>query len=203
MTVKIDEKIIGVSVAAGDNAKETNAPMTPYDRPQRLYGVTEKIKPPVMEAALYVTINDIDCPDGKRPLEIFLNSKDVTHAEWMVSVSRLLSAIFRLPVPFDFAIEELKQVVSPNGSYFIPGGGGRCGGIVSHIARVLEAHCLEIGAIKKPEMSEEARAALAEKKNQAQAADAKANICPKCSEFTYYFLDNCWSCVSCGHSKCD
>ena len=114
MTVNINSPIVNASVVKkGD---DINA-IAPFDRPYKLNGCTYKIKPPTMNAALYVTINDTVLDDGARwPLEIFLASKDVTHAQWMIAVTRLLSAILRLRVPFDFAIDELKQVIDPQGS---------------------------------------------------------------------------------------
>ena len=54
-------------------------------RPDVLGGCTYKIKWPSSEHALYVTINDFIGSDGvKKPFELFLNTKDPTHKDWMV-----------------------------------------------------------------------------------------------------------------------
>lgn len=216
MTVKIDEKIVAYEVVQpglderGSPLKKTApiaAPLVPYERPALLHGSTYKITPPTMNAALYVTINDIELPDGsRRPFEVFLASKDVTHAQWMTAVTRLLSAVLRQPLPFEFAIQELKETVDPNGAYFIPkgnaGGKGRCGGIVAHIGRVLEEHCKAAGTIKKPEHTEQQKTALAEKKAAAEAKGIRGQECPKCHEMSMYLMDGCLTCISCAESKC-
>jgi len=216
MTVKIDEKIVGYEVVK-PGIDERGAviqrpamqPMTiqPYERPAALYGSTYKITPPTMNAALYVTINDIELPDGsRRPFEIFLASKDVSHEQWMKALTRLLSAIFRQPLPFEFAIAELKEMIDPNGAYFIPkgnaGGKGKCGGIVAHIGRVLEEHCKASGIIRKPEQSEQQKAALADKKAEAEAKGIRGQECSKCHEMSMFVMDGCLTCTSCGESKC-
>lgn len=216
MTIEIKEKIVGYEVvqpgldergAPLKKPPQITATIVPYERPALLPGSTYKITPPTMNAALYVTINDIELPDGsRRPFEVFLNSKDVTHAQWMTAVTRLLSAVLRQPLPFEFAIQELKETVDPNGAYFIPkgnaGGKGRCGGIVAHIGRVLEEHCKASGIIKKTEQTEQQKAALAAKKTEAEANGVKKQECPKCHEMGLVMLDGCLVCVSCGESKC-
>ncbi len=195
--IKIDQPIVDYEIV-----KPVPLPM-PHERPAKVLGATYKIKPPTMNAALYITINHIKLEDGsQRPIEVFLNTKDITHSQWMHALTRLLSALFRSPLPFEFAIQELKEVVDPKGSYFIPGGGGQCGGLVDHIARVIEAHCIDIGAIAKPEMDEQQQAELKEKAAKAKAKGIKAQECPKCHEKTLVKLDGCLTCTSCGESKC-
>lgn len=216
MTVKIDAQIVGCEVvkpgidergAVIQSPDTQTMTMQPYERPSALYGSTYKITPPTMNAALYVTINDLVLPDGtRRPFEVFLNSKDVTHAQWMTAVTRLLSAVLRQPLPFEFAIAEMKETVDPNGAYFIPkgnpGGKGKCGGIVAHIGRVLEEHCKASGAIKKTEPQAAQKLALAEKKAEAEARGIAKQTCPKCGMQGMVMMDGCLTCVECGDSKC-
>src|SRR3972149_9544237 len=64
MTTVIKEKIVGAEVVKPAPA------ILAYDRPAKLSGTTYKIQPPTLEAALYITINDIELPPGQRgPLE--------------------------------------------------------------------------------------------------------------------------------------
>lgn len=204
--ISINQKIVGWSVPkpTPETATVPQAPLLAViDRPAKLHGTTYKIRPPMMSAALYITINDAALPDGsRRPLEIFLNTKDTTHFQWMVAVTRLLSSIFRYPLPFEFAIDELKQVHDPHGSYFIPGSGGICGGIVAHIAKVLETHCIENGMITAPQLDVAVVQMIEEKKAEAKAIGAKGQRCAKCGEDTVYVLDGCTTCVTCADSKC-
>src|SRR3569833_3379475 len=66
-------------------------------RPDVLIGSTYKIKTPVSDHAMYVTINDIVLNEGteyeqRRPFEIFINSKNLDHFQWIVALTRIVSA---------------------------------------------------------------------------------------------------------------
>lgn len=69
-------------------------------RPEMLLGSTYKIKTPLSDHALYVTINDIVLNEGtahelRRPFEVFINSKSMDHFQWVVALTRVISAVFR------------------------------------------------------------------------------------------------------------
>ena len=69
-------------------------------RPEMLIGSTYKIKTPVSDHAMYVTINDIVLNEGteyehRRPFEVFINSKNLDHFQWIVALTRIISAVFR------------------------------------------------------------------------------------------------------------
>src|SRR3990167_2495685 len=104
MTIKINEKITGYEVVKEEpkHAAESNVVHMheKLERPEMLLGSTYKIKTPLTEHALYVTINDIvlnpDTPHEKRrPFEIFINSKNMDHFQWVVALTRVISAVFR------------------------------------------------------------------------------------------------------------
>ena len=70
MAVKIDKKITGYALVneqdkldAAAKALEKNAKIVqigePLDRPEKITGSTYKVKTPVTEHALYITINDV------------------------------------------------------------------------------------------------------------------------------------------------
>src|SRR3977135_127450 len=70
------------------------------ERPEVLIGSTYKIKTPVSDHAMYVTINDIVLNEGteheqRRPFEVFINSKNLDHFQWIVALPRIISAVFR------------------------------------------------------------------------------------------------------------
>lgn len=91
MTVKISNKIVGYRVVKADKADEKLAEpiaavpspvkMNEYiERPDFLLGTTYKIKPPIAEHAMYITINDIllnedTDHESRQPYEVFINSK--------------------------------------------------------------------------------------------------------------------------------
>ena len=115
----------------------------PMERPEITNGATFKIKPPVIEDAIYITVNHVTMEDGtKRPIEVFINCKHMESAQWITALTRLLSASFRQPGPFPwYALQELRETFDPKGGYFIPGQSEMCPSIVAHIAGVIEEHC--------------------------------------------------------------
>ena len=88
------------------------------ERPEQLAGSTYKIKTPLSDHALYVTINDIVLnPETehelRRPFEIFINSKNMEHFQWIVALTRIISAVFRKGGDVAFLVEELHSVFDP------------------------------------------------------------------------------------------
>ncbi|MDN5851054.1 MAG: NrdJb, partial [Nitrococcus sp.] len=133
MAIKIDSKIIDYEVAKAD-AERAKAPGGDIEqmheklqRPETLEGQTYKIKTPLSEHALYVTINDVVLNPGtkhevRRPFEIFINSKNMDHFQWIVALTRIVSAVFRKGGDCIFLVEELRSVFDPRGGYFKRGG---------------------------------------------------------------------------------
>jgi hypothetical protein len=138
------------------------------ERPETLIGATYKIKSPLFEHALYVTINDIVLNAGteyelRRPFEIFVNSKNMDHFQWIVALTRIMSAVFRKGGDVTFLVEELKAVFDPRGGYF-KAGGVYMPSIFAELGAVVEQHMKAIGLLHDPEMSPEQRALIAEKR---------------------------------------
>lgn len=138
------------------------------ERPDVLVGATYKIKSPLFEHALYVTINDIVLNRGtehelRRPFEIFINSKNMDHFQWIVALTRIMSAVFRKGGDVTFLVEELKAVFDPRGGYF-KAGGVYMNSIVAELGAVIEEHLKMIGMLHDPEMSPEQKKLIAEKR---------------------------------------
>jgi hypothetical protein len=187
MSIKITKKIKGYSVEKpNDKAAQVSTTLAPVvaapeppmaeviqmhekvERPDTLIGATYKIKSPLFEHALYVTINDIVLNQGtqhesRRPFEIFINSKNMDHFQWIVALTRILSAVFRKGGDVTFTVEELKAVFDPRGGYF-KAGGVYMPSIVAELGAVVEQHMKTIGLIHDPELSAEQRALIAEKR---------------------------------------
>jgi hypothetical protein len=196
MAIKISKKIKGYAVgrpddkAAAQVAKpaETDEVLElpkaeviqmheKVERPDVLIGSTYKIKSPLFEHALYVTINDIVLNreteyESRRPFEIFINSKNMDHFQWIVALTRIMSAVFRKGGDVTFLVEEMKAVFDPRGGYF-KGGGVYMPSIVAEIGAVVEEHLKMIGMIVDPEMSPATKALIAEKRAAYEAQQAK------------------------------
>ena len=187
-------------------------------RPEFLVGATYKIKTPVSDHAMYVTINDIilneDTPyEQRRPFEIFINSKNLDHFQWIVALTRIISAVFRKGGDVTFLVDELKAVFDPRGGYW-QAGGKFMPSIIAELGYVIEKHLQTIGLLKKQELDETAQKIIAEKKaefvERTKQTDAfakshfpeGAQLCSKCSTAAVVMMDGCMTCLNCGDSKC-
>ncbi len=200
MATKIGKKIKAFSVSTGE--PQAAAPTAPpatvesapaaieapradviqmherVERPEVLVGSTYKVKSPLFEHALYVTINDIVLNPGtrhesRRPFEIFVNSKNMDHFQWVVAITRIMSAVFRKGGDVTFLVEELKAVFDPRGGYF-KAGGVYMPSIVAEIGAVVEDHLKSIGMILDDNLTPEQHALIAEKR-AAYEANLKKN----------------------------
>jgi len=233
VTIKIDRKIVDCSVVkkpvqpaiTTENAALSPAAVTnvvhmheKLERPQMLHGTTYKITTPLSEHALYVTINDIILnPDTKhelrRPFELFINSKNMDHFQWIVAVTRIVSAVFRKGGDVTFLVEELRSVFDPHGGYFKKGG-KFMPSLVAEIGDVLESHMVMIGLLKSDQLDNNQKKLIREKRNELEkrhpnsataASDEfpeNATLCKKCLTKAMIFMDGCLTCLNCGESKC-
>jgi hypothetical protein len=188
------------------------------DRPEMLRGSTYKVKTPVDDHAMYVTINDIVLNRGtehesQRPFEIFVNSKNLDHYQWIVALTRVMSAVFRKGGDVAFIVDELKAVFDPRGGYWQPGG-KYMPSIIAELGHIIEKHLQYIGMLPadtldehQRKLVEEKRVAYQEAKKQQDAFATQiypegAQICPKCNQMAAIMMDSCLTCLECGHSKC-
>ncbi len=209
MGIKIEKKITGYEVKKPEGEQEAKvthiAPL--LERDDVLMGNTYKVKTPQSEHALYITVNDVMVkePDGsvhRRPFEIFINSKNMEHFQWIVALTRVISAIFRKGGDVTFLVEEMKAVFDPRGGYY-KRGGKYMPSLVAEIGEVIQQHMVSIGMMEGQLNSPE----LQLKKKQIEeklGASAMSNAmqCPKCAAMALIRMDGCDTCLECGHSKC-
>ena len=178
MSKKIDKKIVGYKVVSDDAKAE---PITEADsniiqmhekvsRPETLSGSTYKIKTPLSDHAMYLTINDIILNEGsdhelRRPFEIFLNSKNMDQYQWISALTRVISAVFRKGGDCTFLVEELKAIFDPQGGYF-KSGGRFMPSLVAEIGWAIEDHLQKIGLLKKAEIPEHQQKIMDEKRTK-------------------------------------
>ena len=211
----IDKPIVSTSVVAkntpDDSVKPgvTEAPLhKPMVRPIGLPGTTYKLKTPLSTAAVYITINDMLIDAGTpqeriQPFEVFLNSKEMGNFQWIVAITRLISAIFRNGGDVTFIVEELKSVFDPKGGYLAKGG-RYVPSLVAEIGSVIEEHFIKIGLLNKTLPAEVQE--LIDKKTEELTAKGisldSAGTCPQCGEKSLIVQEGCNTCLSCGYSKC-
>ncbi|MGH8216685.1 MAG: NrdJb [Rhodanobacteraceae bacterium] len=198
MTIRINQKIKGYRVlgnepeAAQQARSEAVAAKAPaasefkviqmhekLARPEALIGTTYKIKSPLIEHAMYITINDIVLNEGTefemhRPFEIFINSKNMDNFQWIVALTRIMSAVFRKGGDVTFLVEELKAVFDPRGGYF-KAGGVYMPSIVAELGNIIETHLTAIGLLKGAELSDAQKQLIAEKRAAYERKSGKKN----------------------------
>ncbi len=232
MTHKITQDITGYEVVkeeeqqavqAAEPAEEKSNIIQMHEslkRPEMLLGSTYKIKTPLSEHSLYITINDLVLNQGtdhehRRPFEVFINSKNMDHFQWIVALTRIMSAVFRKGGDITFLVEELRSVFDPSGGYFKKGG-KFMPSLVAEIGDVVESHLKMIGMIKTEEISEHQQKIMDEKRaqfeaeKQVKAPEAEeasafpdgAQLCNKCNTKAMIQMDGCMTCLNCGDSKC-
>ena len=233
--VKIESKIVGYAVNQPDEKKgevarpEFRRELTAggaevirmherLERPEMLVGSTYKVKTPVSDHAMYVTVNDIILNEGtehekRRPFEIFINSKNLDHYQWIVALTRIISAVFRKGGDVTFLVDELKEVFDPRGGYWQPGG-KFMPSIIAELGYTIEKHLIAIGLLVPPELDEAQRKLIAEKRAEFEESSKQrdafskseypegAQLCSKCSTVALIMMDGCMTCLSCGDSKC-
>ncbi len=228
MAIKIERKIVDYTVAAEEDVQVAES-RTPNEssieqmhenvaRPEMLFGSTYKIKTPLSQHALYITINDIilnrDTPhEVRRPFEVFINSKNMDHFQWIVALTRIISAVFRKGGDVTFLVEELRSVFDPSGGYFKKGG-KFMPSLVAEIGDVIHCHLIMIGMLQEDGPDEHQKKMIAEKRAQYEASinmqDTEydsgfpdgAQLCIKCNTKAMIQMDNCLTCLNCGESKC-
>jgi len=169
----------------------------PLDRPEALEGQTYKLKWPVSEHAIYITINDIIVGGRRRPFEVFINSKNMEHYAWTVALTRMISAVFRRGGDVSFVVEELKAVFDPRGGAWM--GGRYIPSILAAIGGVIEEHLVKIGFIEGAGLGlksdPQAKAAV-------MGSGKRGAACPSCGAYEMVMIEGCMTCRACGHSKC-
>jgi len=240
MAIEIDKKIVGYDVVASEMQEQESAEEVTQqskdndsataeiiqmheklERPEMLVGSTYKIKTPQSEHALYVTINDVVLNPGtehemRRPYEIFINSKNMDHFQWIVALTRIISAVFRKGGDVTFLVDELRSVFDPRGGYFKKGGKYKPS-LVAEIGDAIECHMKMTGMIEDKGTDDCQKEILDAKRREYDSIHATGNsssaessnefppnsqLCMKCHTKAVISMDGCMTCLSCGDSKC-
>ncbi len=234
--IKIKKKIVDYRVSTSENsdvleaaqAKEFKAEENPetkvvrmherLERPGMLRGSTYKIKTPISDHAMYITINDIVLNPGTefekyRPYEIFINSKNLDHYQWIVALTRVMSSVFRKGGDVAFLVEELKAVFDPKGGYW-QSGGTFMPSIIAELGYVVEKHLQSIGMIPKEKLDKHQKKLVEEKRQEFENRNRQqdvfdqgsfpegAQLCGHCNTVAMVMMDGCLTCLNCGYSKC-
>jgi len=178
-------------------------------RPEVVDAKVYKLKSAFIKNSVFVTLSFIKHEDQIRPIEIFINSKDLTRAPEYVVLTRLISAIFRRSANPMFILEELQGIFDPNGGSFKEG--KYYHSFYAEIADVIERFFYDVDILEKPSTwSTENDGDLAtvdtpqkKKEDNDTSENVAFKICPDCGAKALKTENGCDSCMTCGYSKCD
>jgi len=200
-------------------------------RPEVLQGCTYKIAAYTPNKVnYYITLNHV-VERGKRFIyEIFINTSEVSHIEWISVITRQLSALFKLAkdrdLKYDFIIKSLKKTFS-NKSYFARGLKMNVSGVQAHIGIIIEKHIEKLAELDEKDrifqkviedggFSENGDfqdminginakvVDLSDKVEKFEDKDIITNdlaFCPECNTFGLRREGGCSHCINCGFDQ--
>tara|TARA_B100001559_G_C16270929_1_gene516020 strand:- start:138 stop:767 length:630 start_codon:yes stop_codon:yes gene_type:complete len=189
------------------NQPETEASMVSgaiMTRPEVVDAKVYKLKSAFVKKSVFITLSYTQENGQKRPIEIFINSKDLSRSHEYVMLTRLISAVFRRDADVMFILEELQGILDPEGGRFKEGNYYQS--LYAEIAEVIENFFYDVGILKARTESALHNDGEQEKAQVAESLiDVNNNfkICPACSNKTLKVENGCDVCIQCGYSKCD
>ena len=173
-------------------------------RPEVVDAKVYKLRSAFVKNSVFITLSYINQNGVLSPIEIFINSKDLTKTSEYVVLTRLISAIFRRSTNPMFILEELQGIFDPNGGSFKEG--KYYHSFYSEIADVIERFFYDVKIIDKLEPSDQSTANqndLEYVEQNVMNLNSEFKICPSCSGKSLKIENGCDSCMDCGYSKCD
>lgn len=209
--LKNKEKISETSEKESNQKRQSSSASRPKVVDAKVY----KVKSAFVKNSVFITLSYINTESGRRPIEIFINSKDLNRAPEYVVLTRLISAIFRRAADPMFILEELHGIHDPNGGSFKEG--RYYHSFYAEVAETIEQFFFDVGIVSKEDTKKEKEQLdqipneempeLVEKVAETLVNNNSMNmefkICPACSSKSLKTENGCDSCMECGYSKCD
>ena len=173
-------------------------------RPEVVDAKVYKLKSAFVKNSVFITLSYVNEENHTRPIEIFINSKDLTRAPEYVVLTRLVSAIFRRSHDPMFILEELQGIFDPNGGTFKEG--KYYHSFYAEIADVIERFFFDVGIMERPEVHPvEDNGIIKIATDEGNTGNFEFRICIECNNRTLKTENGCDICMSpeCGYSKCD
>ena len=176
-------------------------------RPEVVDAKVYKLKSAFVKNSVFITLSYVEEENDVRPIEIFINSKDLTRAPEYVVLTRLVSAIFRRSPDPMFILEELQGIFDPNGGTFKEG--KYYHSFYAEIADVIERFFFDVGILERPDAMPIEDNGLQKKivhaNEEGNSGNIKFRICNECNNRTLKTENGCDICMDpdCGYSKCD
>jgi len=191
--------------------KQSNKPIQNTSntfRPEVVDAKVYKLKSAFVKNSVFITLSYVEEEKDVRPIEIFINSKDLTRAPEYVVLTRLVSAIFRRSNDPMFILEELQGIFDPNGGTFKEG--KYYHSFYAEIADVIERFFFDVGIMEMPdarptEDNGQLNKVVVQSKEEGNAGNTAFRVCKECNNRTLKTENGCDICMDpdCGYSKCD
>ena len=192
---------------ADDKAYGIHSSSEVMTRPKVVDAKVYKLKSAFVKNSVFITLSYMSEGDKKRPVEIFINSKDLSRSHEYIMLTRLISAVFRRDADVMFILEELQGIFDPNGGTFKEG--KYYHSFYAEIADVIERFFFDVGILERPDAHPIADNGIAEKvivtKDEGNSGNIEFRICNECNNRTLKTENGCDICMDpdCGYSKCD
>ena len=185
-------------------------------RPEVVSAQVYKMKSAFVKNSVFITLSYVDIEGVRKPIEIFINSKDLNRSAEYVVLTRLISAIFRRATDPRFILEELHGIIDPNGGSFKDG--KYFHSFYAEVGTIIERFFYDVGILKEEEDAQREKPQIKQQKEALEEVQIESNnklneesldlntnfqICPSCSGKSLKTENGCDSCVDCGYSKCD
>ena len=188
-----------------DITSGVKAPSDVMTRPSVVDAKVYKLKSAFVKNSVFITLSYMEEVGKKRPVEIFINSKDLSRSHEYIMLTRLISAVFRRDSDVMFILEELQGILDPEGGRFKEGNYYQS--LYAEIAEVIEMFFYDVGILEKPTELTIANDKINSMPEETRSNDSVMNnnfkICPSCSNQTLKVENGCDLCQQCGYSKCD
>ena len=184
------------------STKPDNIKSEVMTRPDVVDAKVYKLKSAFVKKSVFITLSYTEENGQKRPIEIFINSKDLSRSHEYVMLTRLISAVFRRDADVMFILEELQGILDPEGGRFKEGNYYQS--LYAEIAEVIESFFYDVGILKtRSESMLHNDGQQQESKSASMDVNNNFKICPTCSNQTLKVENGCDVCIQCGYSKCD
>ena len=184
------------------NQKKTGSKLSKLEvlnRPKVVDAKVYKLKSAFVKNSVFVTLSYMSENNIIRPVEIFINSKDLSRSHEYVILTRLISAVFRRGSDVMFILEELQGILDAEGGRYKEG--NYYHSLYGEIAEVIQNFFYDVGILDKPKESVMNNDGL--EKSDDYSSNLNFKICPSCNSKTLKVENGCDVCVQCGYSKCD
>ena len=208
-SIKIEE--ISKNEQSKNKKKEINKlsySLQSTQRPEVVDAKVYKLKSAFVKNSVFITLSYVKDDLEIRPIEIFINSKDLTRAPEYVVLTRLVSAIFRRSNDPMFILEELQGIFDPNGGTFKEG--KYYHSFYAEIADVIERFFFDVGIMEVPdarpvEDNGNPNSIIIQAKEEGNSGNIEFRVCKECNNRTLKTENGCDICMDpgCGYSKCD